>query len=100
MGYVSYGGNGHQGAGAMDAKGHPGAEVGASTWPWMRNLARPALTSTLRCIRTPQLISLKDILAEVHGNRTHPPPSSDGTPDLKSGGPTSEPGTSAGLTRG
>ena len=27
-------------------------------------------------------------LAEVHGNRTHPPPSADGTPDLKSGGPT------------
>ena len=24
-------------------------------------------------------------LAEVHGNRTHLPPSSDGTPDLKSG---------------
>jgi hypothetical protein len=36
-------------------------------------------------------------LAEVHGNRTHLPPSSDGTPDLKSGGPTSEPGTSASL---
>ena len=34
-------------------------------------------------------------LAEVHGNRTHLPPSSEGTPDLKSGGPTSEPGTSA-----
>ena len=25
-------------------------------------------------------------LAEVHGNRTHLPPSADGTPDLKSGG--------------
>ena len=34
-------------------------------------------------------------LAEVHGNRTHLPPSADGTPDLKSGGPTSEPRTSA-----
>jgi hypothetical protein len=34
-------------------------------------------------------------LAEVHGNRTHLPPYSEGTPDLKSGGPTSEPGTSA-----
>ena len=33
-------------------------------------------------------------LAEVHGNRTHLPPYSEGTPDLKSGGPTSEPGTS------
>ena len=33
-------------------------------------------------------------LAEVHGNRTHLPPSADGTPDLKSGGPTSEPRTS------
>jgi hypothetical protein len=36
-------------------------------------------------------------LAEVHGNRTHLPPSSDGTPDLKSGGPTSEPRTSASI---
>jgi len=34
-------------------------------------------------------------LAEVHGNRTHLPPSADGTPDLKSGGPTSEPRTSS-----
>ena len=34
-------------------------------------------------------------MAEVHGNRTHLPPSADGTPDLKSGGPTSEPRTSA-----
>ena len=34
-------------------------------------------------------------LAEVHGNRTHLPPYSEGTPDLKSGGPTSEPCTSA-----
>jgi hypothetical protein len=42
------------------------------------------------------LHSLKP-LAEVHGNRTHLPPSSDGTPDLKSGGPTSEPRTSATL---
>ncbi len=35
-------------------------------------------------------------LAEVHGNRTHLPPYSEGTPDLKSGGPTSEPRTSSG----
>jgi hypothetical protein len=33
------------------------------------------------------------MLAEVHGNRTHPSPLDD-TPDLKSGGPTSEPCTS------
>ena len=33
-------------------------------------------------------------MAEVHGNRTHLPPSSDGTPDLKSGSPTSELSTS------
>jgi hypothetical protein len=32
-------------------------------------------------------------MAEVHGNRTHPSPLDD-TPDLKSGGPTSEPCTS------
>ena len=37
----------------------------------------------------------KKLMAEVHGNRTHLPPSADGTPDLKSGGPTSEPRTSA-----
>ena len=36
---------------------------------------------------------LLNILAEVHGNRTHPSPLDD-TPDLKSGGPTSEPCTS------
>ena len=44
-------------------------------------------------VRNSDLHSRKS-LAEVHGNRTHLPPSSDGTPDLKSGGPTSEPGTS------
>src|SRR4030042_7070845 len=33
-------------------------------------------------------------MAEVHGNRTHLPPSSCGTPDLKSGSPTSELSTS------
>ncbi len=38
-------------------------------------------------------------LAEVHGNRTHLPPYSEGTPDLKSGGPTSEPRTSSGNRR-
>ncbi len=40
----------------------------------------------------------RQLLAEVHGNRTHLPPSSDSTPDLKSGGPTSEPRTSAATT--
>jgi hypothetical protein len=39
----------------------------------------------------------RKVLAEVHGNRTHLPPYSEGTPDLKSGGPTSEPGTSSGI---
>ena len=33
-------------------------------------------------------------LAEVHGNRTHLPPCSDGTPDLKSGRATSALSTS------
>ena len=34
-------------------------------------------------------------MAEVHGNRTHLPPCSDGTPDLKSGRATSALSTSA-----
>ncbi len=35
-------------------------------------------------------------MAEVHGNRTHLPPCSDGTPDLKSGRATSALSTSVG----
>ena len=39
------------------------------------------------------VVDLMVDMAEVHGNRTHPSPRDD-TPDLKSGGPTSEPCTS------